>query len=182
MHARFARGGGRALTRLGALAAVTVLAAACGSTKTVTKTVTEAGTAKSGVGAPRVQVLYGYIKSMKQASSGGYVMDFDPAWFLSGSVANDAAADDGAIPRGQPVPNDNYVVNESHRMYTYKISPHARVTVLKSGPDGSPISVAELAKIVNGTSTQKLFEPISTGFWIRVDIDTVKSLDQQYKP
>ena len=43
-------------------------------------------------------------------------MRFDPAWFLSGDTANTAAAEDGAVEPGQPVPNDNYVVEEGHRL------------------------------------------------------------------
>jgi hypothetical protein len=41
----------------------------------------------------------------------------DPAWFLSGVTANVAAAEDGVVTAGQPVPNDNHVVNESHRPF-----------------------------------------------------------------
>jgi hypothetical protein len=28
----------------------------------------------------------------------------------------------------------------------------------------------------------KLFEPLNTGVWIRVDVDTVCAIDQQYQP
>lgn len=158
-----------------------MIAVACGTTKTVTKTVTAPGTAKTGVGPPGVQVQYGFIESLKP-SGGHYVLRFDPAWLLSGQTANVAAAEDGVIPAGQPVPNDNYVVNETKRAYTYRVAPDAHVTVLTNGPASTPITVSELASIVNGTSQKKLFEPISTGFWIRINIDTVRSLDQQYKP
>ena len=50
-------------------------------------------------------------------------MRFDPAWFLSGETANRAAAEDGAVPPGQPVPNDNYRVEEGHRLLTYLVRP-----------------------------------------------------------
>jgi hypothetical protein len=41
-----------------------------------------------------------------------------------------------------------------------------------------------LAQLANGYNPfpKPLFEPISTGFWIRIRIDTVQSLDQQYHP
>jgi hypothetical protein len=55
------------------------------------------------------------------------------------------------------------------------------VTVLVDGPESEPITVAELARIVNGDH-KPLWEPIDTGFWIRYRIDTVHSLDQQYRP
>ena len=162
------------------LAAVLVLAAGCGGTKSVTRTVTVDSSAKQGVGAPLEHVEFGYIKSLEQKGA-GYELKFDPAWFLSGETANKAAAEDGAVPPGEPVPNDNYVVDEGHRLLTYRVAPDARVTVLVDGPEGEPITVAELARIVNGNH-KPLWEPIETGFWIRYRIDTVHSLDQQYRP
>jgi hypothetical protein len=35
---------------------------------------------------------------------------------------------------------------------------------------------------VNGGPHRKLFEPLDSGVWIRIHNDTVKELDQQYKP
>ena len=162
------------------LAAVLVLAAGCGGTKTATRTVTVDSSAKQGVGAPLEHVEFGYIKSLEQKGA-DYELKFDPAWFLSGETANKAAAEDGAVPPGEPVPNDNYVVDEGHRLLTYRVAPDARVTVLVDGPESEPITVAELARIVNGDH-KPLWEPIDTGFWIRYRIDTVHSLDQQYRP
>ena len=162
------------------LAAVLVLAAGCGGTKSVTRTVTVDSSAKHGVGAPLEHVEFGYIKSLEQKGA-DYELKFDPAWFLSGETANKAAAEDGAVPPGEPVPNDNYVVDERHRLLTYRVAPDARVTVLVDGPESEPITVAELVRIVNGDH-KPLWEPIDTGFWIRYRIDTVHSLDQQYRP
>jgi hypothetical protein len=42
--------------------------------------------------------------------------------------------------------------------------------------------VAELFRIVNGGKHRRLFEPLATGVWLRIHIDTVRSLDQQYQP
>ena len=53
--------------------------------------------------------------------------------------------------------------------------------VLVDNPEGQSISVSELAEIVGGNHAP-LWEPIETGFWLRVRIDTVRSLDQQYHP
>lgn len=172
------------MLRFGLLAvAVALVAAGCGSTKTVTKTVTVFGTTKRGVGPPGEIVQFGYIKSMKRKSS-GYELRFDPAWFLSGMTANTAAAEDGAVEPGEPVPNDNYVVDEGHRLLTYRVAANAHVTVLSKGVSGTPVTVAQLAQLVNGKNpfSRPLFEPLTTGFWILVNIDTVRSLDQQYRP
>jgi hypothetical protein len=169
---------------LGLAAAVALLAATgCGGTKTVTKTVTVTGTTKSSVGPPGEYTQFGQIKSLRPKGT-RFEMRFDPVWFLSGLTANVAAAEDGAVEPGQPVPNDNYRVDEGHRLLTYVVPANAHVTVLAEGVSGTPITVAQLSQIVNGKNplAKPLFEPITTGFWILVNIDTVRSLDQQYQP
>ena len=171
------------------LVAVTVVAVAagCGGTKTVTETVTvttPAETTAETEGTPREIVQFGYVKELTQKGD-KFELRFDPALLLSGETANVAAAEDGMVEPGEPVPNDNYTVDEGHRLFTYFVPPDARVTVLTR--DGgnlgeTPVTVAELAEIVAGTSTIELFEPITTGFWIEYRIDTVQALEQQYKP
>ena len=129
--------------------------------------------------------IFGHIKSLER-SGDHYQLRFDPAWFTSGVTANTAAAEDGAVDPGQPVPNDNYVVDESHRLLTYLVPESTPVTVLTrdgTGPLGeTPSTVAELDLIVNGGEHRALFEPLDSGVWIRVHVDTVCSLDQQYRP
>ena len=168
---------------IGLFVSLACMLTACGETETVTTTVTVDEAAKTAVGPPAEQVEFGYIKSLRR-TGGRYVLRFDPAWFLSGETANVAAAEDGVVPPGEPVPNDNYVVNEGHRLLTYRVPATARVTVLKDGVTGSRISVAQLAQLVAGKSPfgKPLWEPLTTGFWIRVKVDTVRSLDQQYRP
>ena len=130
-------------------------------------------------------VLFGHIRRLTRAG-GRYRLRFDPAWFTSGITANTAAAEDGVVPKGQPVPNDNYIVDESHRLLTYLVPPKAHVTVLTNqgtkGISATPITAAELSRIVNGGKHRKLFEPLDSGVWIRVRIDTVREFDQQYRP
>jgi hypothetical protein len=167
----------------GLVSILVLLASGCGNTKTVTKTVTVDGSAKRGAGAPLDLVEFGYIKELTHEGS-AYQLRFDPAWHLVGETANVAAAEDGVVPPGEPVPNDSYVVDEGHRLLTYKVPATARVTVLKDSPQGKPATVEQLAELVAGKNpfSRELFEPLSTGFWIRVHIDTVRSLDQQYHP
>ena len=158
----------------------------CGDTKTVTETVTVSSTAKSGLGPPQQSVEYGHITSLVRVGD-HYALRFDPALLLSGVTANKAAEEDGAVEPGELVPNDNYVVDEGHRTFTYVVPDRAKVTVLTNKGDpaqlgATPVTVAELAKIVHGTSGFELYEPLATGVWITVDGDTVRALDQQYKP
>ena len=73
--------------------------------------------------------MYGHIASLKPDGD-EYRMRFDPAWFTSGVTANVAAAEDGKVEPGEPVPNDNYVVDEGHRLLTYIVPTDTPVTVL----------------------------------------------------
>ena len=59
--------------------------------------------------------VFGHIESLERKGD-QFVLRFDPAWFTSGVTANTAAAEDGVVEPGEPVPNDNYVVDESHRL------------------------------------------------------------------
>jgi hypothetical protein len=128
--------------------------------------------------------IFGHVSSIEPKGD-GYVLRFDPAMFTSGVTANAAAAEDGVIAPGEPMPNDNYVVDESHRLYTYLLPADAAVTVLTNNGTGilsTPITVAELRQLLRGEKPVELFEGLDTGFWMRYQVDTVCSLDQQYKP
>ncbi len=129
---------------------------------------------------------FGHLASLER-DSGRWLMRFDPAWFTSGLTASTAAAEDGVVEPGEPVPNDNYRIDEGHRLLTYVVAPHARVTVLTR--HGNPaqfgatrITVPQLAQLVRGERPVRLFEPLDTGVWIRVHVDTVCAIEQQYQP
>jgi hypothetical protein len=160
----------------GSIIAAGVLASLAFGTDAATKTVTVN---------PCGDRIFGHIKSLER-SGDHYLLRFDPASFTSGVTANTAAAEDGAVEPGQPVPNDNYVVDESDRLLTYLVPETANVTILTTGGT-QPLyqtqsSVSELDRIVNGGDHRPLFEPLDSGVWIRVHVDTVCSLDQQYRP
>jgi hypothetical protein len=128
--------------------------------------------------------IFGHISSLTPEGK-QYVLHFDPAWFTSGVTANKAAEEDGVVAPGEPVPNDNYVVDEGHRLLTYLVPDNAAVTVLTRKSDNfysTPITVSQLAQLVDGRRPVELFEPLDSGVWIRVHIDTVCALDQQYRP
>lgn len=120
--------------------------------------------------------LYGHIKSVRRVG-GHYRLRFDPAWYTHGITARVANRD--------VVPNDVYVVEEGHRLLTYFVAPYAKIRVLTNagnGPVLTPIRLSELIRIVGGGPHRKLFEPLSTGVWIRVAVDTIREIDQQYQP
>jgi hypothetical protein len=129
---------------------------------------------------------YGHIAALERESD-GYRMRFDPAWFTSGVTANEAAAEDGVVEPGEPVPNDNYRIEEGHRLLTYLVPSDTKVTVLTRQGDpanfgATSVTVDELAQLVDGQTPVELFEPLDTGVWIRVNVDSVCSIDQQYVP
>jgi hypothetical protein len=166
-----------------------VVAAGCAGGDEAAETVTVTApttTAAQDAVPPEETVEFGHIAALTRADR-GWKMRFDPAWFLSGETANEAAAEDGAVEDGEPVPNDNYRVEEGHRLLTYLVPDDARVRVLTREGDAAQfgattISVEELDRVLRGTSDVRLFEPLDTGVWIAVHGDTVRSIDQQYQP
>jgi len=166
------------------LAALGLVLAGCGST--TTKTVTVVRTVPQKLGGNSDQQFFGHVKSIAQAK-GGYLVSFDPSWLVTGITANVAAAEashtackPSACP---PVPNDVYDVDESHDLLTFVLPSGTRGTVLVGGGlNTKTIGAPELARIVSGTSSLKLFEPLDSGLWIRVHSDTVRAFAQQYRP
>jgi hypothetical protein len=70
---------------------------------------------------------------------------------------------------------------------TFLMRPTAHVTILArstgNGDFGSKtISVAELVELVEGGKPVELFESLESGIWLRVQIDTACSVEQQYRP
>ena len=183
----------------GLVLSVAGVAAGCGSTKTVTKTVGTVTKTSLNVQLPPAapagqMVLYGHIKSLAQ-KSGRFEMRFDPAWWLSGVTAESAAVEDGATSPGQGVPNDHYIVDEGHRLLTYVVAPKAPVTIITATRVGrAKISVSELAQLFKGKNPRHrslMGGGVRGGgvpgfaFWIRVGDkypNPVLSLDQQFQP
>ena len=128
--------------------------------------------------------IFGRITSLTRTGE-QYEMRFDPSLLTTGVTANTAAAEDGNVEPGEPVPNDSYEIDESDRALTYYVPADAAVTVLTNDGGGimsTPVTVAELAELLDGGKPVELFEPLSTGVWMRYHVDTACTLDQQYKP
>jgi hypothetical protein len=167
------------------LAAVAILGAAAFASSRIW--------AASPAAAPRVaaaqpcgeQVLFGHVKSVTPKGD-RFELRFDPAWFTTGLTATRASLEDTGYG---DVPNDNYVIEEGHRLLTYILPANARITVLtrKGQPDSSgfpsaTVTPAQLAQLLAGKEPVKLLEALDTGFWMHVHVDTVCSLQQQYRP
>lgn len=126
-------------------------------------------------------VLFGHVKSMVPRGA-AFELHFDPAWYTSGLTASRAKLADTGYG---DVANDNYVVEEGHRLLTYILPANAHITVLtqEDGPfPATPITASQLAELVAGKEPVTLWEQLDTGFWMHVHVDTVCSLEQQYHP
>jgi hypothetical protein len=176
--------------RAGATTALLLAAAAgCGGTTTATRTVTVTRTVPSAPSATGDQRIYGRIKSMRRTGD-RFELRFDPAWLVGGVTANVAHAEDTGIvcrPSACPaVANDNYVVDEGHRLLVFTVPAGVRGSVLEKGGSngflGSTITATQLAQLVDGERPVRLFEPLSTGVWILVHSDSVRTFAQQYHP
>jgi hypothetical protein len=140
---------------------------------------------------PAALTQFGYATSLTPKGSaspngGAYTLRFDPALWLEGQTANVAAAEDGVVKPGTPVPNDYYIRNPDHKLLTFKLSANAHVTVLVNLRT-TKVTVAKLAQLLAAKSKYpctpyQLRLPCRLGFWLTYRIDTVKSLDQQYQP
>lgn len=173
------------MRRVAALVAVAVVSTVAAVTFAVLYFANEPET-RTVVQEPCGDRVFGHIASLTR-EAGRFELRFDPAWFMSGLTANVAAAEDGVVEPGEPVPNDNYRIDEGHRLLTYLVAPNAHVTVLTRRGDparfgATRITLADLVKLVRGATPVDLFEPLSTGVWLRVHVDTVCSIDQQYQP
>lgn len=109
-----------------------------------------------------------------------FELRFDPALWLTGTPAEQVCG------CGPGVPNDYVILDETHRLLTFRVRRDAAVTIITRRSYETPITVAELAQIVAGKNPKhrRLFEP-KAGFWIRVGEkypSPVVSLGQQYQP
>jgi hypothetical protein len=134
---------------------------------------------------PAELTQFGYVTAVTPTGS-AYTLRFDPALWLEGQTAKVAAAEDGQIRPGQPVPNDYYIRNPDHRLLTFKLPANAHVTVLVN-LQTTKVTVTKLAHLLAlkakyPCTPYQLRLPCRLGFWLGYRIDTVTSLDQQYQP
>lgn len=166
-----------------------LLLAGCGGTRTVTvtRTVQRTVTTQAGLGGGADQSFYGRIVSA-QPAAGGYLLRFDPAWWLGGVTANVAFAQamhQSCAPRAcESVPNDYYVLDEGHATLTFFLPRGAHGTVLTQPLKfpGTRVTAARLVALVGQGARARLFEPLESGVWLRVNSDTITGFAQQYRP
>jgi hypothetical protein len=152
------------------LAAAIVAVAAAGSTV--------ASSPSAPAGKPTQMALYGHVKSITPHGR-RLELRFDPALWLTGVAAERACG-------CSPVPNDYFIVDETHRLLTFVLRRDAKVTIVTGHNYATPITVRELVQIVAGRNPKHrdLLEP-KAGFWIRIGNkypNPIVALGQQYQP
>ncbi|HXF97182.1 MAG TPA: hypothetical protein VNJ46_01060 [Gaiellaceae bacterium] len=131
------------------------------------------------------QALWGHIRSLTRAG-GRWRLRFDPGLLLFGTAAEQAQYEDTGLHG--PVANDSYEVEESHRAYTYTVSPRAVATVLARSLAPLRVGLPELAQILRGANPRRrpLFgDPRRASYWITVGAaypNPVLTIDEQYRP
>jgi hypothetical protein len=128
---------------------------------------------------------FGYIRSV---STTGRVatLAFDEAEFLSGDAAQKAAEEDGAVPPGEPVPNDYYIRNPDKTTRTLRIANDAKITAKRCAlcRNGKP---GELGPFLASFSKrgQTLADPYrgkDSLYWLTIEDGEVVAIDEQYVP
>lgn len=186
-----------------ALLSATIVLAGCGTatktvtttrTRTVTVTTTTATvtqptpTTPTQLGAQNT-TYFGQIVSITPVGAKRYLLVLKPEQFLVGVTAGVAfAAQQGTqcAPLLCPGPPDDHIVFPAgSRRLTFVLPAKATGTVLTTGGGNfqtTTVTAAELSALVGGTKTPKLIEPLGSGVWLAVDVDTITSFAQQFQP
>jgi hypothetical protein len=162
------------------------------TTVTVTQTVTSpAGPKKPPAAeAETANVKYfGTPVSVMKLDAKRYALTIKPEFFLVGVTANVAFAaqqQNACQPLECPaVEDDRWVIPGGKQNLTFVVPVTTTGTVLTLGAQQmrtTKITATQLAALVSGAKTPKLMEPLDSGLWLTVNVDTVTSFAQQFEP
>jgi hypothetical protein len=130
---------------------------------------------------------FGYVRSA-DATTDPPTIDFDVAEFLTGDAASAAAAEDGVIAEGEPVPNDYYVRNEDETAVELVVAPDVEVTHIQcpdSCTEGLPGDFDAFAASFADTGEKTLadeYRGAQSQYWVIVEGGEVAVIDEQYVP
>jgi len=183
--------------RVAALLGAALLLAGCGAgarTVTVTTTSTTTTTVErrqpTAAPGPQNATYFGQPVSVGKAGGGRYLLVLKPQFYLVGVTANTASAQQQGTtcaPLSCPgVDDDRLVLPAGSQSLTFVLPAKTTGTVLElvgsGGNRTARISGAQLAAVVGGATTPKLVEPLDSGIWLAVNVDTVTSFAQQFQP
>ena len=176
--------------RVAIVLVVTLVLAGCGSgghtVSTVTVTVQKPP--KPAVPGPQDTTYFGQIASITKVDAKRFLLVLRPQLYLVGVTANVVgAAQQGTqcAPLACPgVDDDRVVIPAGSQPLTFILPTKTHGTVLTGvGSNGTTmVSGAQLAALVGGAKTPHLTEPLVSGVWLAVSVDSVTSFAQQFQP
>jgi hypothetical protein len=168
------------------LLALVLVAAGCGGggDENASPELTQTSTRRAPPPAPAPE-HFGYIRSVSTAGPVA-TLAFDEAQFLTGSDAQKAAAEDGVVPPGEPVPNDYYIRNPDKTTRTIRIANDAKITAKRCQPcrNGQPGELGPfLASFMKGRLTYAdPYRGKNSLYWLTIEDGEVVAIDEQYVP
>jgi hypothetical protein len=129
---------------------------------------------------------FGYIRSVSTAGPTA-TLAFDEAEFLTGEEAQRAAEDDGAVPAGDPVPNDYYIQNPDKSTETLRVASDAEITARRCQlcREGKPGDVEDFLGAFMDPSPKTYADPYRgarSQYWLTIEDGAVVAIDEQYVP
>jgi hypothetical protein len=178
--------------RVAALFVGVLVLAGCAAGKTtvstVTRTVTVQPPQSSTLGAQATR-YFGEISSLTSANAKQYLLVLKPQSYLVGVTANVAfAAQQGkaCAPLACPgVEDDRLVVPAGTQPLTFVLPAKTTGTVLTltgTKMHTTTVTAAQLSALFAGAKKPHLVEPLVSGVWLAVDVDTITSFAQQFEP
>jgi hypothetical protein len=137
---------------------------------------------------PQDATYFGAPVSVSKVDANRYLLVLKPESYLVGITANVAFAQQqgkACAPLSCPgVDDDHLVVPAGTQNLTFVLPANATGTVLTVAGGSAPtkVSAAQFAALVGGAKTPKLVEPLVSGVWLAVNVDTVTSFAQQFQP
>jgi hypothetical protein len=125
---------------------------------------------------------FGYIRS---ATVDPPTIRFDVAQAFSGKAANRAAAEDGVVPPGEPVPNDHYERNPDQQVVVLQVAADAWTP---TGPLLGRQTKAKLDDFLAAFSDPRQknldsnYRGIHSQYWVTIEDGRVVRVDEQYFP
>ena len=170
------------------------------STPTTTEPGPPVAFPKKGSSPPEISGDGRYFGYIRGADASERTIDFDVAQFFYGDSVQKAAEEDGAVPPGEPVPNDHYERNPDQKVETLQLAQDASVYAappasflmpyvarserLKCERGASPVRCTQLP-LTSGAffkATEKLAAKQGIPVWVTLREDLVERIDEQYFP
>jgi hypothetical protein len=161
------------------LLALALVAAGCGGGGDENASPEATQTSTRGRRRGRLRRHFGYIRSVSAAGGDARVGS-------SPERTQKAAEEDGAVPPGEPVPNDYYIRNPDKTTRTLRIANDAKITAKRCRPcrNGQPGELGPfLASFMEGRQT--FVDPYRgkySLYWLTIEDGEVVAIDEQYVP